>query len=74
MLNVSILLKTLPTKVDSIVEEINKKRGIRKCFITLGRFDIVAFLESESYIEVKKITSEINGLEGVRSTETLVEA
>jgi DNA-binding Lrp family transcriptional regulator len=47
---------------------------VRKAYFTYGRFDIVAFLGVEDYKEIKKITGLINNLEGVRSTETLVEA
>ena len=73
-LNGCILLKTVPTKVYRIVEEMKKIEGVRKCFVTYGRFDIVAFIEVSNYEEARKLSTRINELDGVRSTETLIEA
>jgi len=74
MLNACILVKTIPTKVDEILESIKKIEHVRKSYIVYGRFDIVAFLEVPDYATIRAITGKINSLEGVRSTETLVEA
>ncbi len=49
-------------------------RGIRKAYFTYGRFDIVVFLAVDDYRTLRKVTGEINSIEGVRSTETLAEA
>lgn len=49
-------------------------KSVWKAYPTYGRFDIVAFLEAEDYKVLKKITGQINSIEGVRSTETLAEA
>lgn len=72
-LNCCILLKTVPTKIYSIVDAIKKIDGVKKCYITYGRFDVVAFIEVSNYDEVRVISTKINELDGVRSTETLVE-
>lgn len=74
MLNACILLKVVPTKAETILDTVRKVRGVRKAYLTYGRFDIVVFLEAEDYTELRKATTEINGINGVRSTETLVEA
>jgi DNA-binding Lrp family transcriptional regulator len=74
MLDICVLLKVVPTKADSVLKEINEIAGVRKAYFTYGRFDIVAFLEVEDYKSVRKLTGKINDIEGVRSTETLVEA
>ncbi|MBS7639508.1 MAG: Lrp/AsnC ligand binding domain-containing protein [Candidatus Bathyarchaeia archaeon] len=74
MLNACILLKVIPTKAEAVLEAIRKVEGVRKAYLTYGRFDIVAFLEAEDYAKLRKATTVINSIEGVRSTETLVEA
>lgn len=74
MLNACLLLKVVPTKADAILEEIHKIEGVRKAYFTYGRFDIATFLEADDYKSLRRKTSQINSIEGVRSTETLVEA
>lgn len=74
MLNSCVLLKVVPTKATSIMNEIRKVENVRKTYFTYGRFDIVAFLEVEDYKILRKTTGQINSIEGVRSTETLAEA
>lgn len=74
MMNACILLKVVPTKAEAILEAVRKVEGVRKAFFTYGRFDIVVFLEAKDYAELRRATTIINGINGVRSTETLVEA
>ncbi len=74
VLNACILLKVVPTKSDSILEEVLKMDRVRKAYNTYGRFDIAIFVEVENYEELREITTDINTVEGVRSTETLPEA
>jgi len=74
MLNACILLKVVPTKADAILDSVKTVKGIRKAYFTYGRFDIAVFVEVQDYKELRKITSQINDIEGVRSTETLAEA
>lgn len=73
-LNASILIKTTQTKVDNVLKETKKLAGVRKVFVAYGRYDLVAFAKVKDFAEVRKLTGSINSLEGVRSTETLVEA
>lgn len=74
MLNACILLKVVPTRAEAALEEIKKIEGVRKAYLAFGRFDIVVLLEAKDYAEIKRVTAIINGINGVRSTETLVEA
>ena len=71
MLDACILIKTAPTKVEEILTSIKKINLIKKAYIVLGRWDIVAFIETSDYKQLKTLTGEINSLDGVRSTETL---
>ena len=74
MLNACVLLKVVPIKAVKILEAVRKFAGVRKSFFTCGRFDIAIFVEAKDYKELREITSKINSIEGVRSTETLPEA
>ena len=74
MLNACILLKVVPTKANKILQQIRNIAKVRKTYPTYGRFDIAIFLEVEDYRELRKKTTQINSIEGIRSTETLPEA
>jgi len=73
-LNACILIKTTPTQTDEVVSKTKSLKHVRKVFVAYGRYDLVAFAVAPDYTEIRKLTSDINALEGVRSTETLVEA
>lgn len=74
MLNACILLKVVPLKAMPILDAVRYIEGVRKAYSTYGRFDIAIFVEAKNYGKLRQVTSEINGIEGVRSTETLPEA
>ena len=74
MLNAVILLKVIPTKSDLILDKVLKMDCVRKAYDAYGRFDIPIFVEVKDYQMMVEVTNAINGLEGVRSTETLLEA
>lgn len=74
MLNACILLKVVRIKVQSILSKIKTIESVRKAYLTHGRFDIAVFVEVDNYKKLRVITSKINGIEGIRSTETLAEA
>jgi DNA-binding Lrp family transcriptional regulator len=74
MLNACVLLKVVPTKADMILETVRKVTGVRKAYFTYGRFDLAVFVEVEDYKKLREVTTQINGIEGIRSTETLPEA
>jgi DNA-binding Lrp family transcriptional regulator len=73
-LNACILIKTVPLQTGSVLENTRSLKGVRKAFIVYGRYDMVAFVEASGYPEIRKLTGEINSAQGVRSTETLVQA
>lgn len=74
MLNACILLKIVSIKAHDILEHVREIVGVRKAYPTYGRFDIAVFVEVQDYRELRKVTTKINGIEGIRSTETLPEA
>ncbi len=71
MLEACVLIKTVPTRVEEILTSIKARNEVKKAYIVYGRWDIVAFIEISDYKQLKFLTSEINSLKGVRSTETL---
>lgn len=74
MLNACILLKIIPIKANAILSAIQAISGVRKAYFTYGRFDIAVFVDVANYKELREVTTKINGIEGIRSTETLPEA
>lgn len=73
-MNACILLKIIPIKANAILSAIQAISGIRKAYFTYGRFDIAVFVDVANYKELREVTTKINGIEGIRSTETLPEA
>ncbi|MBS7627340.1 Lrp/AsnC ligand binding domain-containing protein [Candidatus Bathyarchaeota archaeon] len=69
-----ILIKASPVRFNELLEAIRAMKDVRKVYVTYGRFDIVAFVEGVGNDDVARISANINQLEGVRSTETLIEA
>ena len=74
LLNACVLLKVVPTKANVILGAVKSIEGVCKTYFTYGRFDIAVFIKVEDYKGLRKITSQINDITGVRSTETLAEA
>jgi uncharacterized protein with GYD domain len=68
-----ILIKTVPTATDKILEGVKKTGGVNKAYSVYGRWDIVAFVDAQ-YDEIGKISTIINSIDGVRTSETLPEA
>lgn len=73
-LSLCTLIKTRPNLTDEVLEKTRKLAGVRKAFVAYGRYDLIAFASCEDYSAIRKLSSAINALDGVRSTETLVEA
>ena len=74
MLNACILLKVVPIRAHIILSTIKKIEAVRKTYFTHGRFDVAIFVEVSDYKELRAVTTKINCIEGIRSTETLPEA
>jgi DNA-binding Lrp family transcriptional regulator len=74
MLNACVLAKTMPTRTEKILKAVRELKDVRKTFIAYGRFDVVVFIEASDYQQVRILSGKINSIDGVRSTETLVEA
>jgi len=74
MIQACMLIEALPGKVETVLSHIKKMESVRKAFMVFGRFDIVAFVEAPDYEAMRKLSLEVNAIEGVEQTETIVEA
>ncbi|MBS7611266.1 Lrp/AsnC ligand binding domain-containing protein [Candidatus Bathyarchaeota archaeon] len=74
MVNACILIKVVPVRLNRVLEELRKIQGVVKVYPTYGRFDVVCLVEGSKNEDIAEISALINRLEGVRSTETLIEA
>ena len=55
-----------------ILEGIRVVEGVLDAYAVFGRFDIVVFIEADDYYELKDVAAKVAGVEGIKSTETLV--
>lgn len=58
----------------AVLERIKGIDGVQRAFRVLGRWDIIVEVEVADMEALKRTCLSVNGLEGVRATETLVGA
>jgi DNA-binding Lrp family transcriptional regulator len=64
-------IRTDPGKALKILESVKKIEGVKVAFATTGRFDIIARVEAADLKAIgETVVSKIQGIGGVRSTET----
>ncbi|MEM3626833.1 MAG: Lrp/AsnC ligand binding domain-containing protein [Candidatus Bathyarchaeia archaeon] len=68
-----ILIRAMPGRVATVLEDVRKVKGVVKVFPVYGRYDVVAFAEAPDYNAIRKIAGEINAIRGIKSTETAIE-
>jgi DNA-binding Lrp family transcriptional regulator len=73
MAKACILIKTVPTSTEKILESIRRMNGVRKAYTVYGRWDVAVFLDAPIE-KIGKLSATINSMDGVRSSETLPEA
>ncbi len=67
----AIILVKSPKKL--IAARLQKINNVIKSFPVTGQFDAVAIIEVSDLINIKKITNDIQSINGVERTETMVE-
>lgn len=67
-----VLINVDNGKVAQVLEKIKRIDGVIDAFECFGRFDIVVLIQTNDISELAMITAEINSIEGVDKTETLV--
>lgn len=73
MIQVCILINAEKVSILDVVKKLEKIPGVVETFPTFGRFDIVAFCEVEKREDVTPLIRNINVIEGVYRTESLIE-
>lgn len=66
-----VLLKVRPRKERTVVEQAVKTAGVRFAFVALGRFDVVAALETKDYASLERAVEDLNRIGDVVASETL---
>lgn len=67
-----VLINVDNGKVTQVLEKIRKIEDVIDAFECFGRFDIVVLLQANDISELALLTAEINSIDGVEKTETLV--
>jgi DNA-binding Lrp family transcriptional regulator len=69
-----ILICCGPGKHLDVAKKVKEVKGVAKAFSASGRWDAIAEVEVGDMKALTEAALRINGLPGVRATETLVEA
>ncbi len=69
-----ILVRVIPNSGKEVLDDIRRFKEVRKAFLSFGRYDIVVFVEAPHIATILDISTKINAIEGVVSTETFIEA
>jgi len=72
-MNTCILIRVLPGKAASALEAVKRFSEVKSAYFVFGRYDIVAFAEGETLEGISSLSSKINAIEELKSTETLIE-
>ena len=67
----AIVLVTSPKKL--IAARLRKVKSVYESFPVSGQFDAVAKIQTEQLSEIKEIITEIQKINGVERTETMIE-
>ena len=73
-MNACILIRVLPGKpAAAALEAVKKLPEVKSAHLVLGRYDIVAFAEAPTFEAVSSLSSKMNTIKELKSTETLIE-
>jgi len=67
----AIILVKSPKKL--IAARLRKVSSITDSFPTSGQFDAVAIIDVEQLVQIKEVANQIQKIQGVERTETMVE-
>lgn len=74
MVSACVLVCCEPGKYSEVAKKVRELKGVVRAFSACGRWDVIAEIEAVDMKALTDIALKINGLSGVRATETLVEA
>jgi len=67
-----VLIKIGNSRPGTVLDWVSNVKGILDIYAVFGRFDLVVFIGAEDYYGLKDVAAEVAGIEGIKSTETLV--
>jgi len=73
MINSVILMRVQAGKAKAALDAVKKFKEVKTAFLVFGRYDVVAFAELVSLEAVKELSSKVNAIKEIRSTETLMQ-
>ncbi len=71
MVSACVLVQVDPGRGDAL-KAIKKLKGVKRAFVTFGRWDLVAEVDVADVKTLGELALKVNGLRGVRASETLV--
>jgi DNA-binding Lrp family transcriptional regulator len=74
LVSACILICCEPGKYPEVAEKVKEIKGVIRAFSASGRWDVIAEVEVTDLKALTEVALRINGLAGVKATETLVEA
>jgi uncharacterized protein with GYD domain len=74
MISACVLICCEPGKYSDVTKKARGLKGVVRTFSTSGRWDVIAEVEAADMKALTDVALRINGLAGIRATETLVEA
>jgi len=74
MVSACVLVCCEPGRYPDVAKKVKDVKGVARAFPTSGRGDVIAEVEATDMRALTRCALKINGLSGVRATETLVEA
>jgi DNA-binding Lrp family transcriptional regulator len=69
-----VLIRLKTKNLKKFLGDLKKVSGIKDSFIVFGRFDAIALIEGETLNKLKEVVLSIQNIEGIKKTETLIEA
>jgi DNA-binding Lrp family transcriptional regulator len=67
-----VLVNTEPGKLWEVAEAASKIKGVKMAHAVTGQFDVVVYAEFIKMDELGKIIEELQRLDGVRRTQTVI--
>jgi DNA-binding Lrp family transcriptional regulator len=74
LVSACILICCEPGKHSEVAKRVGNVKGVVRAFSVSGRWDVIADVEAADVKSIGEIALMINGLAGIRVTETLLEA
>jgi DNA-binding Lrp family transcriptional regulator len=73
MVSACVLIRTSRGRYQEVLERLKQFKEVKTAFPVLGRWDVVADVETQSLQSLGRLIMKLGGLGGIVFTETLVE-